>query len=402
MRTIFHIDVNSAFLSWEAAERLKNGDTVDIREIPAVIGGDEKSRQGIVLAKSIPAKAFGIKTGEPLMNARKKCPNLLVVPSNYALYSEYSKKLHDYLGNFSPSVESFSIDECFLDYTGMERHFGTPMEAAEKIKQGIFENFGFTVNIGVSENKLLAKMASDFEKPNKIHALYRAEIAKKMWPLPVGDLFMVGRRSATQLEKMGITTIGDLANTDIETLTYYFKSQGNRMWSYANGIDPSPVEPPPPVKGIGNSVTLPKDAETEEDAFAVFLELAELVGTRLRKEGTTAGLISIQLRSQDFQNYSHQRKLLQPTNITQEIYQIATELFQECWNKEPLRLLGISTTHLVSTDQQQTDLFHSEEGKNELDTAVDTLRKRYGDSSIKRGRSMISTVKIRRRDDHKK
>ena len=394
MRTVFHIDVNSAFLSWEAVDRLQKGEKTDLRDIPSAVGGDQKSRRGIVLAKSIPAKRFGVKTGEPIVQALRKCPSLTIVPSNYALYQKYSEKLREFLSRYSPLVEPFSVDECFLEYTGMERLFGPPVEAAHAIREGIKAELGFTVNIGVSENKLLAKMASDFQKPDRVHTLFPAELPQKMWPLPVSDLFMAGRRILPTLEKLGIRTIGDLADTDPKLLIYYFKSHGMTLWNYANGIDPSPVAPLPPPKSVGNSITFPQDAKTKKEALPVFLKLAESVGSRLRKGGFQASLITVIIKNYEFITVSHQQKIPCPTSSTNELYRIALSLFDALWDGSPIRLLGISAAQLTANEEDQFLLWESPE-QPELDNAVDSLRRKFGEDILLRGRTMNAGVTIR-------
>ena len=214
---IFHIDVNSAYLSWTAVEQLKNGAEVDLRQVPAIIGGDQKSRHGVVLAKSLSAKRYGIHTGEPVANAFRKCPNLIMEPPNHRMYREKSAELMEYLRTYTTEIEQVSVDECYMDFTEIANRYASPVDGALAIKNGIWETFGFTVNVGISSNKLLAKMASDFEKPDKIHTLFPEEISVKMWPLPIGDLFMAGRSSVETLKKLEIYTIGDLA-TDTPVL----------------------------------------------------------------------------------------------------------------------------------------------------------------------------------------
>jgi len=184
---IFHIDVNSAFLSWTAVEQLKNGAKQDIREIPAIIGGDRESRHGIVLAKSVPAKKYGIITGEPIVHALRKCPEVQIYPSNHKMYREYSRQFMEFLRTYTPDIEQVSVDECYMDFTGIAHKYHSPIDAALEIKNAVHEKFGFTVNVGISVNHLLAKMASDFEKPNKVHTLFPEEIEQKMWPLPVSE-----------------------------------------------------------------------------------------------------------------------------------------------------------------------------------------------------------------------
>lgn len=289
---IFHIDVNSAYLSWTAVEQLKNGATEDIREIPAIIGGSQESRHGIVLAKSPLAKKAGIKTGEPVAHAIRKCPEIKIFPPNHKMYNEYSARLMEFLMNYTPDIEQVSVDECYMDFTGIAHKYHSPLVAAFEIKDAVYKQFGFTVNIGISVNHLLAKMASDFEKPNKVHTLFPEEIPVKMWPLPVSELYMAGRSSVEVLHKLEIRTIGELAKADPELLELHLKSHGRTLWEFANGIDGSKVlRDHVENKGIGNSTTLPKDATTEEEATEVLLWLAETVGGRLRAEGQKAGMV---------------------------------------------------------------------------------------------------------------
>lgn len=253
-KVIFHIDVNSAFLSWEAVYRLHHlGWKGDLREQVSAVGGDMAMRHGIILAKSIPAKKYRIQTGESILEAKQKCPNLILVPPNYGLYERCSKAFMGILQEYSPAVEQYSIDEAFVDMTGTELLWGTPVEAAEKMRRQIKERLGFTVNIGISENKLLAKMASDFQKPDRVHTLWKSEIRNKMWPLPVSDLFFVGRATTKTLFKLGIRTIGDLAKSNPGYLKQHLKKHGEVIWGFANGIDVSVVQSAPPAnKGYGN------------------------------------------------------------------------------------------------------------------------------------------------------
>ena len=389
--TIFHIDVNSAFLSWTALSRLQSGETVDLREIPAIIGGDMSKRHGVVLAKSIPAKAYGITTGEPVVNAFRKCPNLISVAPDHALYSRQSKRLMDYLSGICPDIEQVSIDECYMDYTPIASKYSSPEAAATMIKDTIYETFGFTVNVGISDRKVLAKMASDFKKPNLVHTLYSREIREKMWPLPVSSLFMCGRSSVETLRKLGILTIGDLAQADLNILEAHLKSHGITLWQYANGQDASEVLPEPgKAKGIGNSTTLSSDVTTKEEAYKVLLGLAESVGRRLRSSHQLAGLVCTEIKYSSFQSVSHQMLLNTPTASTDIIYHQACALFDELWNHSPIRLLGIRTTKLVSEDEPiQLNLFDYvapvSEKQQKLDAALDSIRTRYGKDAIKRG-----------------
>lgn len=386
--TIFHIDVNSAFLSWSAAYYLQQGHSLDLRNIPSVVGGNEKSRHGIVLAKSIPAKKYNIQTGEPLRSAFVKCPNLISVPPDYNLYVKSSKAMFNILQEYSNSIQRFSIDECFLDYTNMEEYFGDSLKCAHNIKERIQTELGFTVNIGVSSNKLLAKMASDFLKPNKIHTLYPNEIKEKMWPLPVSDLFMVGRKTKNKLNKLGIYTIGELANANTKMLFSHFKSHGLLIQKYANGIDDSIVNKNNHelVKGMGNSTTLPFNAEDFDTAYNVILSLSENVCMRLRTAGLSSRLISISITTSSFNYTSHQRKIDAPTNSTNQIYNICKQLFNELWQGEPIRKIGISVSDLICNDYIQMTLFdpYAVEKEYSIDCCVDTIREKYGKYAIHR------------------
>lgn len=397
MPIIFHIDVNSAYLSWTAVEQLKNGAETDLRQIPSIIGGDKQSRHGVVLAKSVPAKKFGIHTGEPVVNAFRKCPTLVMEPPDHKLYNQYSERLMDFLQTYTPDIEQVSVDECYMDFTGIASQFSSPVEAAFEIKDEIYRRFGFTVNIGISSVKVLAKMASDFEKPNRVHTLYPEEIQVKMWPLPVYELYMAGHSSVETLHKLEINTIGDLAQADPKILELHLKSHGRKLWEFANGIDRSVVEPDQAeAKGIGNSTTLPKDAVTEEEAMNVLLGLAESVGRRLRKHGMKAGMVSVEIKYHNFEVNSHQKQLERQTNSDQIIYRESVELFRELWNKEPIRLLGIRTSKLVQEGEpEQLSIFDIQyeqrserplDKKHEqLDKALDKIRRKYGEDAVKRG-----------------
>lgn len=391
---IFHIDVNSAFLSWTAIEQLKQGAEVDLRTIPSIIGGNQASRHGIVLAKSVPAKKYGIVTGEPVANALRKCPNLTMAPPNHKMYGEYSARLMKFLANYTPDIEKVSIDECYMDFTGIAHRYPSFVTAAFEIKDAVYREFGFTVNIGISVNHLLAKMASDFEKPNKVHTLFPEEIPVKMWPLPVSELYMAGHSSVEVLHKLEIRTIGELAKADPDLLELHLKSHGRILWEFANGIDSSKViREHVESKGIGNSTTLPRDATTEEEAKKVFLMLAETVGGRLRKECVKANMVSVEIKYHTFQTVSHQKQLLRATNTDSMLYETACKLFQELWNGEPIRLLGIRTSKLVDeTEPEQMSIFDFQSEKSQkdkkhqkLDQALDQIRKKYGEGAIVRG-----------------
>lgn len=389
-KVIFHIDVNSAYLSWTATEQLKNGAEIDIRTIPAIIGGDQKSRHGIVLAKSIPAKRYGIHTGEPVANAFRKCSNLKSFPPDHKMYREKSRELMAFLAEFCPNIEQVSVDECYMDATDAIGRGESPVEVATVLKDRVRESFGFTVNIGISENKLLAKMASDFEKPDKVHTLFPGEIQEKMWPLPMRELFMAGKSSVETLRKLEILTIGDLAKTDPRLVELHLKSHGRMLWKFANGIDHSQVQSEPTEnKGIGNSVTLREDLTEEGQVWPVLLELAESVGRRLRKAGQKAGMVSVEMKYYTFQRTSHQQQLQRPGNEDEILYQTAKKLFREMWTGEPIRLLGIRTSKLVEAEEPEQlslfDLGEENEKQKRLNEAMDSIRSRFGEGAIQRG-----------------
>ena len=396
---IFHIDVNSAYLSWTAAEKLKNGAAQDLREIPSIIGGDQKSRHGVVLAKSVPAKKYGIRTGEPVANAFRKCPNLVMEPPDHKMYRQKSAMLMEYLRSFTTKIEQVSVDECYMDFTEIASQYASPVSAAFQIKDSIREKFGFTVNIGISSNKLLAKMASDFEKPDKVHTLFPEEVPLKMWSLPIGELFMAGRSSVEALKKLEIDTIGELANADLGLIELHLKSHGKMLWEFANGIDHSEVQPEQSeAKGVGNSTTLSEDAATVEEAMKVFYKLAKSVGARLRKAGQRAGMVSMEIKYYDFRTASHQKQLLKPTNEDQVLYETACQLFKEIWSGEPVRLLGIRTAKLsAESEPEQMTLFDMElpqppdEKHQRLNAAMEAIRKRYGNDAVKKASLMKKT-----------
>ena len=399
-KLIFHIDVNSAYLSWEATRRVQNGEP-DLRLIPSAIGGDPEKRTGVILAKSIPAKKFKITTGEPVAMALRKCPELVLAKPDFKLYVQNSRAFIAICKKYAPVVEQVSIDECFCDLDNTELVYPDPLELAYRIKDEIKETLGFTVNVGISENKLLAKMASDFEKPDKVHTLYPGEIPEKMWPLPVGELFTVGKATAERLRQARIETIGALAHTDPEVLTRMFGPKlGSHLHRYANGISNSPVlAEPEEAKGYSISTTLEDDVETAEAAHHILLALADSVAARMRADGFKAFCVAVSIRSNDFKNKSHQQKLREPTDGTNEIYQLAKKLFSELWNgKTPLRLLGIALTDLTKEDFVQTSLFDTADERKtkskKLDKTVDALRSKYGRSTIQRGALLQDTHEV--------
>lgn len=386
-RLIFHIDVNNAFLSWTAVDLLKNGYSIDIRTIPSVIGGDEDARRGIVTAKSPVAKKMGVVSAEPLYMARRKCPNLKVFKGDYELYHRESNKLYKYFCTLTDRVERFSIDECFLDMSGTNFLYPDPIKLAYQIKDEIYNKFGYTVNIGIANNKLCAKMASDFEKPNKVHTLFNYEIEKKMWPLPVEDLFMVGKSSSKVLREMGITTIGALAHTDLDLLKRRFKSQGEMMKNYANGIDFSPVNPNNhngKSKSMSVTETMPKDVESTVELKKILMKQAERISRQARKEKVYAQTVALIFKTSDFISYSHQIKLVNPTNVTADIYNYCLDILSKGWRGEPLRLIGIRLADFTNDNRKQISIFDQEKDlhADRMQEILDDISNKYGDGVI--------------------
>ena len=384
----FHVDVNSAFLSWSALKHLQDGDVQDLRTIPAVVGGDEAKRHGVVLAKSGPAKKYGIQTGESLFAARAKCPGLTIVPPDFDFYVQNSKALIKILGDYTPDVEQYSIDEAFLDMTGTEALFGPPLTVAHTIRRRVKRELGFTVNVGVAPNRLLAKMASDFEKPDRVHTLYKYEIETKMWPLPVGDLFGVGPSAAKKLNSFGICTIGDFARLDRETATRMFGSRGETLWNYANVRETDPVtKQGSRDNSYGNSVTMPQDLPRPEDADATMLALCDSVGRRLRADGKTARVVTVQLVDNAFRRTSHQTTLPNPTNSTDRLYHVAAELMRQMWPARPVRLVGVSAEKTGEDNFEQMNFFTDAartDKQEKLDRAADALRRKFGGAAVTR------------------
>ena len=405
-RFILHVDVNNAFLSWTAVDRLNKGEKVDIRTIPAVIGGDEAERRGIVLAKSFVAKQFGIKTGEPLYIARRKCPQIQVFPSNYTIYKKYSNQMIEIFKKYTDQIEQVSIDECSLDLTHFILKGEKIEEKAKSISTEIKEKLGFTVNIGIAHNKLLAKMASDFEKPDKIHTLYENEIPVKMWPLPISDLIMVGRKTIPKLQKIGIKTIGDLANREEQDIIKRFGKLGKTIWEYANGIDNSPVQVNnDKPKGIGNSVTLPQDVSDIAKLNEVLLALCEQVSYRLRKQNMLANVVNVQIKTSTFDIYTHQKKMEEGTDSTKYIYNEAKELLCTLYNSlsnKKVRLIGLRVDNLTDEAEMQISLFIDKnvdkETQRKVDNVVDKIKEKYGYDAITRAGKMNINKLIKLRD----
>ncbi len=389
-RIVFHIDVNSAFLSWQAAYNKHMGYNVkDLRSIPAVVGGDEKNRRGVVLAKSEIAKKYGVRTGMSLFEARKLCPVLVSVKPDFKIYRMYSDKLFNLLSEYSDTIERYSIDECFLDYTGSLKLFGSPEKVAYEIKERVKRELGFSVNIGISTNKLLAKMAGDLMKPDKVITLYPKEIEEKMFPLNISELFMVGRKTKEKLNNLGIYTIGDLNRCSLDFLIAHFKkAQGIMLYNYSHGIDESEVSMKNEIKSIGNSTTLGKDVTNINEVKRILLSLSDSVGTRLRKNNYKGNVINVSIKNSSFYLYSHRKTLSYFTSSTNTIYEESVKLFLEFWNKDPIRLLGISVSGFDNAGINQLSLLDRKEENEKMarvERVMDNIRLSYGKDIIKRG-----------------
>lgn len=400
-RLIFHVDVNSAFLSWEAARRVKEG-LPDLREIPSCIGGDPKSRRGIVVAKSIPAKKYGVTTGEPVALALRKCPDLVCVPGDFALFDRCSRAFKKICASYAPVMESFSIDEVFLDMSGTHLIYPDPVAVAHEIKDKIRDELGFTVNVGIGTNKLLAKMASDFEKPDKVHTLFPSEIPEKMWPLPVRDLLFLGKASEQKLLRAGIKTIGDMAKSDeAEIRQLLGDKNGRQLYRYANGIDDSPVRSErEEAKGYSAETTVEEDIVTYERALSLLLAQCDVVAARMRRDGKKCSCVAVTYRTLDFKTRSHQKNFEDPTDVTEEIFAQVKKLLYECWKCEPLRLIGVALTDLTSDEFRQMSLFENTEDREKqkkVDETIDDIRRRFGNGMIVRGSTISTAGKVARK-----
>ncbi len=387
-RIIFHIDVNNAFLSWTAILLLQEGYKIDIRNIPAVIGGDEKRRSGIVLAKSMVAKKYGIVTAETLYSARNKCKNLKVYPPNYYWYYEKSHEFHEYLKQFTPNTLKYSVDEAFLDFTGTKYIYSDYIKLAHHIKDEIKEKFGFTVNVGIANNMLCAKMASDFQKPDRVHTLFDEEVKKKMWPLPIEDLFMVGRSTSKRLRELGINTIGELAQKDINFLTKYFKNQAEFLKNSANGIDDTKVEPhKSKSESISVTETMPKDLQDINELKEILFRQTSEVSRQLRDKNKFCNVVAVIFKNHQFESYSRQTKLDNPTDNTEIIYDKVVEILENSWKNDPIRLIGVRLADLCSDRKTQISLFDNntieEDDKNSsFQKKIDEINKKFGSNSV--------------------
>lgn len=396
---VLHIDVNSAFLSWTAAYRVNVlGEKEDIRKIPSIIGGDQEKRHGIVLAKSTPAKKYGIQTGEPIVAAQRKCPGLMVVPPDYGLYVTSSRAFMKILKEYSDNVIQYSIDEAWIVFEGFGKLYdrGQMVKLAHELKDRIRDELGFTVNVGVSTNFLLSKTAGDFSKPDKVHTLFPEEIEEKMWPLPVSDLFLCGRSTVETLHRLGIRTIGELAKADEGMISAHLKKHGQTIQGFARGgdLDPAMISHEA-NKGYGNSLTAPVDIVTEEYAKHLLLSLSETVGARLRADDVAVSVVSLHLTTCEFKRMNRQMQLDSPTSITEEIYEAACRILDRLWDKKtPIRQIGVHTSKVQENVGHQYSIFDLEKSDKleKLDRTIDRLRGKYGEDAVFRASFLKSNV----------
>ena len=388
-RIILHIDVNSAFLSWSALKLLEKGSKIDLRNEIAVVSGKEVSRHGIVVAASIPAKKIGIKSPMNLRDAKRIYKDLIVTPIDREYYKKCSNNMMRLIKYLFPTYEQFSIDECFVDYTEMRKIYGNEIKFAHKLKDEIYKRFGFTVNIGIGNNKLLAKMASDFEKPNKVHTLYINEIEEKMWPLPINDLFMAGESACEKLKRLSINTIGDLAKYDENVIRGLLKTQGKMIYEFANGIDNSPVENMyDERKGIGFSRTLEEDEEDKVALLKILRDFSKNISVGLKKRKMFAGVIIVTIRYASFKTYNHQIKLKNNINNEDEIFNTAKMAFNKLWNLEPIRLIGLRVTDISPNNDIQLSLFDENNkviNEKTIDDLIEKINKEFGEGTVFKG-----------------
>ena len=382
-RTVLHVDCNKFYASVECLHR------PELRDKPVAVGGSTESRHGIILTKNEIASRYGLVAGEPLWQARQKCPQLVVVPPNFPLYMRFSKMARRIYEDYSEYIEPFGLDENWLDVTGDDR---TGEQIAQEIRRRVKAELGITVSVGVSFNKIFAKLGSDYKKPDAITEFNRENYKDRIWHLPALDLLYVGRQTNKKLQKLGIRTIGQLAESDEKLLENHFGKKGNVLWAFANGWDEDPVCKEgyeAPVKSIGNSTTTPRDLENDLDVWIIQIALAESVAARLRKHGFKCKTVEITVRDNGLYSFSRQIHLRQPTNITNEIVTAAFQLFKDNYKWEhPIRSLGIRAADLVLDDiPVQLDLFGNQEKKEKLeklDRTVDEIRRRFGYFSIQR------------------
>ena len=389
-RVILHCDCNNFYASVELLEH------PELRDKPVAVAGDPEGRHGIVLAKNMAAKKFGVQTAETLWQARQKCPGLIFLPPHHDRYDEISRQVNAIYLDVTDQVEAFSIDESWLDVTGSRNLFGDGVTIADRLRRRIREEIGITISVGVSDNKTWAKMGSDYKKPDATTLITRKNVQDILYPLPVGDLLFVGRAAAETLNRHGITTIGSLAQCQPDLLVRYLGKQGESYWRMANGLDDSPVRrwgEADPVKSIGNSTTYAHDLVGREACRAGLMPLCDSVGARLRSQGLKCRTITVQIKDPSLKVISRQKTLPMPTNLTKLIFQEACAILSQCWPATaPVRLLNVTATNLIGADEPvpaQLSLLEEvvpdDPRQAALEAAVDRLRSRFGHAAVKPG-----------------
>ena len=393
MRSIIHVDMNNFYASVECLYR------PEIRHLPVAVAGDPLNRHGIILAKNMIAKKMGVKTGEAIWEAKQKAPGLITVPPDFQKYLRFSRLARKILYDYTDQIEAFGLDENWADVTGSLGLFGTGYDIAEEIRQRVKDELGVTVSIGVSFNKIFAKLGSDLKKPDAITMIPADNFQNVVWPLPAGDLLYVGKATERKLRKLGIITIGGIANCPLDVLTQLLGKWGEVLWLFANGKDSSPVrkiDESAAVKSIGNGTTCPRDLTTEEDIKLVFMVLAESVAARLRDYGLKCTGVQIMVRDSKLYYMTRQSKLLKPTNLSDDILNKAMELFNNNYDWwRPVRALGLSGINLVTEHSGiELSLFEDPEKdvqKENLARVVDGLRKRFGHDAVLRAAALLDS-----------
>ena len=387
-RVILHCDLNSFFASVELLDK------PTLRDVPVAVCGDPKSRHGIILAKNEPAKKMGVKTAETLWQARKKCPALVLLPPHHRLYEEYSRRVNEIYDRFTDLVEPFGIDESWLDVTGSLHLFGGDGKAlADRIRATIREETGLTVSVGVSFNKVFAKLGSDMKKPDATTVIPAEGWQSMVWPLPLGDMLFAGRTATETLRKYGVETVGQLAACDPALPEQLLGKMGLQLWQYANGMDKSPVKPrhaAEPVKSVGNGTTFPQNLVRWEQLRAGLLPLCDSVATRLRQQGLYAGGVSLSIKDASFKTVSRQIRLDAPTHLMRDIHRTAMQLAGQLW-KPPTPVRAMTVTALYVTEDggafRQLDLLggaaqERSQRQEKLEGTMDAIRRKYGRGAI--------------------
>ena len=387
-RVIYHCDCNSFYCSVELLSH------PELRTVPAAVCGDPKSRHGIILAKNEPAKRFGVRTAETIWQARQKCPDLVLLPSHHDLYYEYSKKVNAIYDRFTDLIEPFGIDESWLDVTGTLHLFGgDPRALADRIRNTVREELGLTISVGVSFNKIFAKLGSDYKKPDATTVITVDNFRQIVWPLPVTDLLFVGKAAAKVLAQYGVTTIGELAAFDRFALVELLGKQGGQLWNYANGLGNSPVAPAgtyTPPKSVGNGETFPRNLTRRDEVGRGVAMLADQVAVRLRKHGMKASTLQVTIRDPKFKDICRQRPLDAPTNTARELAQAAMDILAHSWKSgAPIRAITLTAHNLVPEGEasEQLDLFQAaapqkRERVERLERTMDAIRGKYGKGAV--------------------